>query len=253
MEQAGRLARLGAAPGGFGERLGEDPIEARVARQAEDVVDAVRLAPRHQRLAGKAAVGAQDDAHFLPLLADLRHDAGNRLDRAGAGVDVRAAQLGQQQVPAAEHIERQIAVIVIIAVKEPPLLMPEERDVGGVEIEHDLAGRARMRIQKQIDQEPLDAGLIVVDPVVLGGMPLRRVLQAVQRALPGDRRAVRTKRRQLAGERGEGRVMTQFVVVVQILVAERQGEDALPDQRLDPMFDKARVAPVEEASGRCSR
>jgi hypothetical protein len=106
-----------------------------------------------------------------------------------------------------------------------------------------------MRIQKEIDQEPLDAGLIVVDPVVLGGMPLRRVLQAVQRALPGDRRAVRTKRRQLAGEHGEGRVMTQFVVVVQILVAERQGEDALPDQRLDPMFDQARVAPVEEASG----
>ena len=42
----------------------------RVLGQAEQEIDAVVLAPRHQRLAGKARIGAQQDAHLGPALAD---------------------------------------------------------------------------------------------------------------------------------------------------------------------------------------
>jgi hypothetical protein len=44
-------------------------------------------------------------------------------------------------VPAAEDIERQVAVAVIIAVEKPALLMTMDRVVGGVEIEDDLLRR----------------------------------------------------------------------------------------------------------------
>jgi hypothetical protein len=42
------------------------------------------------------------------------NDAGDLLHRPGAGVDIGAAQLGGEQVPAAEDVERQIAVAVIV-------------------------------------------------------------------------------------------------------------------------------------------
>ena len=44
-------------------------------------------------------------------------------------------------MPAAEHIQRQIAVAVVVAVKEPAFLMAVQRVVGRVEVENDLLGR----------------------------------------------------------------------------------------------------------------
>ena len=49
--------------------------QALVAREAEDVIDAVRLAPGHQLVAGKARIGAQQDLHPRPARADLGDDA----------------------------------------------------------------------------------------------------------------------------------------------------------------------------------
>ena len=42
----------------------------------------------------------------------------------------------------AEHVERQVAVAVVIAVEEPPLLLAVQRIVGRIEIEDDLLRRA---------------------------------------------------------------------------------------------------------------
>ena len=52
---------------------------------------------------------------------------------------------------AAEDVQRQIAVAVVIAVKEAALLMAVQRIVGGVEIEGDLWRWRRMGIEKQVD------------------------------------------------------------------------------------------------------
>ena len=51
-------------------------------------------------------------------------------------------------MPAAEHIERQVAVVVVIAVEETSLLMPMQRVVGSVEVEDDLRRRRGMRVEK---------------------------------------------------------------------------------------------------------
>ena len=127
-------------------------------------VHAVLLAPRHQRLARKATVGSQQDARKRPAGADLPDDPRNLLDATRTGVDVGGAQLGRQQVAAAEHVQRQIAVAVVIAVEEASLLVPVQRVVGGVQIEDDLLRRACVRIEKEIDKDPLDRRRICSGP-----------------------------------------------------------------------------------------
>lgn len=97
--------------------------EARVAGEAEQEVHPVGLAPRHQLVAGEAAVGAEQDLHPGPAGSDLRHDPCHLLGGACAGVDVGAPQLRGQQVVATEDVQRQVAVAVVVAVEEPPLLM----------------------------------------------------------------------------------------------------------------------------------
>jgi hypothetical protein len=105
------------------ELVGDGTDQALVAREAEDVVDVIRLAPRHQLVAGKARIGAQQDADPGPAGTDLADDAGHFILGAGGRIDVRAPEFGRQQVPAAEHVQRQIAVAVVIAVEEAALLV----------------------------------------------------------------------------------------------------------------------------------
>ena len=67
---------------------GDGPDQALIARQTEDVVDAVRLAPRHQLVAGKARIGAQQDLDPRPPGTDLADDAGHFIRGAGGRIDV---------------------------------------------------------------------------------------------------------------------------------------------------------------------
>jgi hypothetical protein len=57
-------------------------------------------------------------------------------------------------MPAAEHIERQIAVAVVIAVEETLFLMPVQRVVGGVEIERNLRRRGRWTSRNRSTNNP---------------------------------------------------------------------------------------------------
>jgi len=69
-------------------------------------------------------------------------------------------------VPGAEHIERQIPVTIIITVKEPSLLMAMQGVVSRVEIENDLLSRSRVRLQEQLNEQPLNPLRIVTDFMV---------------------------------------------------------------------------------------
>ena len=122
-------------------------------------------------------------------------------------------------MPAAEHVERQVAVAVIVAVEEPPLLLAVQRVVGGVEVEDDLLRRPLVRLQEQIDEQVGERRRVVTDLVIAVIGPQRGVLQPVERALAGERRAVRPLRLELVGEQREHRVVAQLVVVVHVLVA----------------------------------
>ncbi len=43
-----------------------------------------------------------------------------------------------QHLLSAENVERQIAIVVVVAVEEPAFLLAVQRQVGGVDIEDDL-------------------------------------------------------------------------------------------------------------------
>ena len=184
-----------------------------------------------------------------PAFADLGDDPGDLLHRAGAGVDVRAPQPGGQQVVAAENVERQVAVAIVVAMEETPLLMAVDRIVRGVQVERDPRRWLGMGVQEQVDEQPLDRRGIVGDLAVavpVGG----RVLQAVQRALARQRRAGGPPGLQPAQHRPKHRIAAQVVVVGHVLVAKRDGEHALADQGRHVVDDALRRPAVVEAAGK---
>lgn len=222
-----------------------------VAGRPADIVDMICLAPGHQLLAREAGIGAQQDAHMRPVGTDCGDDVRHLLDGAGAGVDVRAAQLGGEQMAAAEDVERQVAIAAVVGVEEAALLAAVHGIVGGVEIEDDLLRRPAMRLEEEVDEERLDRRRIVGDLVVARRRGAR-ALEPVQGRLAGYRRAAETTARELAGEHRHDRIVAQRIVIVQVLVAERQPEDPLHDQRLDLVLDRRAQAPIGEAGGQAS-
>ena len=58
---------------------------------------------------------------------------------------------------AAEHVERQVAVAVVIAMEKPSLLLPVHWIVGRIEVEDDLVRRSCVRLQEHVDPKPLEA------------------------------------------------------------------------------------------------
>ena len=151
----------------------------------------------------------------------LRDD--HLLDRAGAAVDVRRPEPGRQQMPAAEHIERQIAVAVVIAVEEPALLMAMQRVLGGVEVENDLFGGFACASRKR-STNSIAAGSCAILQYFVGvsrESSSRFSVDGAQslrqaEACPPDRHQ---------------RVVTKPIVIVQVLVAERDAEHMLADER----------------------
>jgi len=51
------------------------------------------------------------------------------------------AQLRAQQTLATEDVQRQVAVAVVVAVKEPPFLMAVQQITSGIEVQSDFGGR----------------------------------------------------------------------------------------------------------------
>jgi hypothetical protein len=249
-EHARRSPRAGTETLRLGKLIDQCCLQAAIARQAKHVVDAVCLTPSHQLVVGEAAVGAENDARARPFLADPSDNARDLFDRAITARDVGTPLAGQQQVPPAEHVERQVAVLFIIAVEEPAFLLAVQRNVGVVEIQHDLARCAFMRFEEKIHQQPIDLRIVAIDLVILRRMSPRRVLQAIERALASQRLAVGPQHRvQLARQHRKRRILAQLVVIVEVFIAQRQAEDALSHQGLDLMLDIARVAPIDEAVG----
>ena len=131
-----------------------------------------------------------------------------------------------------KDVQRQVTVPVVVAVKEPPLLMPVQRIIGGIQIQDYLLRCAPMRIQIDIHPHTLDRIGLRMDLVVAAATCLLMQFQTVQRALARQRRAVTaTLRLKLPQQRAEHRVVAQTLVVVEVFIPQRHPKDALPDQR----------------------
>ena len=96
-----------------------------------------------------------------------------------------------------------------------------------------------MRLQEQVDQQILDRHRIVADLVVARRFKLAQ-LQPVERRFAGHRRAFLAPRLELARQHRHQRIVAQLVVVVEILIAERDPEHPLADQCRDLVLDQIR-------------
>ena len=142
--------------------------------------------------------------------------------------------------------------------EESPELMAVDRVVGGIEVEHDPAGRPGVGLEEEADEEILDVASAADDllvTVVLVG-PDGGQFETVERALAGEcLAAIAWSFPGLAGgvafadDGGQERVASEIVVVVEILVSQGQGVDALGDELFEGMLDESWIAMVGEAGG----
>ena len=104
-----------------------------------------------------------------------------------------------------------------------------------------------MGVEEEVHEQRLDRRAVVADPAVAVGCR-GAVLETVQRALARKRRAPAVPRLEPAERHPEHRVVAQPVVVDQVLVAERDPEHPLPDQRRHLVDHPFRRPTVGEAS-----
>ena len=121
--------------------------------------------------------------------------------------------------------------------------MAVERDVGRVQVQHDFGGRRGVRLDVEVSEQPVDGFGRVADLVIASCASHQ--LQPVQRAFAGQRRF----QFPLAAEQSQQRIRAQLLVVVQVLVAQRQPVDALRQHLPDRVLHLLLIAPVTEAGG----
>src|SRR5690554_3713497 len=188
--------------------------QALVAGEADDVIDAVAVTPVEDQWTAEAAVASEDDLHLRPRLAQPPNQQGEDGTGVVSGIQRGRTQIADQQLVATEYEQRQEDVVVVVAVEVPPELLAVHPVVGGIEVEVERL----LGWQPERADELLDHFLVDGDRPV----PIGLLLEATQRGLAGQH---------AVGIDGglQGDVVTQRLVVVEILVAQRQAKHALPN------------------------
>ena len=134
--------------------------------------------------------------------------------------------------------------------KEPPFLFPVHRIISRIKIEDNLTRWAFVSFQKKGDEKISNRHRIVTDLVVTRRLQLAQ-LQPIERRLASYWGTILAARCQLARQNGHDRIVPQLIVVVEILIPQRNPNYPLPDKRCDRVFDKLR-APLVVKAGRKS-
>ena len=148
-------------------------------------------------------------------------------------VDVRRPQIGDQQVIAAGHVQRQETVAVVITVEEAVLLLAVDGIVGGVEVEDQFLGRRRLRRDKALDQSGGHLHQVGAADAVL---------QAAQGGRGGQLGSV-VGSGVIDGGLPEG-IVTEPLVVVEIFVTASDAKNPLGQQATLRVGNEVRVAGV---------
>lgn len=101
-------------------------------------VPACALAPVEGALAAKARIPTEHDAHVGPLRSQPPYQQSEDGRCMLHPVDVAGPQVGAQQLLAAEHVPRKLAVAVVVTVNDVALLLTMQRVGGAVEVQHQL-------------------------------------------------------------------------------------------------------------------
>ena len=206
-----------------------------ILAHADDVIHVVALAPGQQQRTAEAGVAAKDDAHPRPRLAqpgDQQFQDRRRMQRR---VLLRRAQVGDQQLLAAEHVQRQEAVVVVVAAEVTPSLIAMDQIVGGVEVQHQFFRGLLERRDELLDQKVLRRHRRAAIGAVLEpaqGRTGRRRLKLIERRL-------------------QRQIVAQSVVIVEVFVTLAQTEHSLPQQLLGGVLHQPPVARIRQHFRHC--
>jgi hypothetical protein len=219
----------------------DDPAQALVASQTEDVSDMVCS---HQAI--NSSRQKPESALSTIFTSGQRWRSCATMRRTSSSEPFARILIGRpepraQQLVAGEYVLRQIAVAVVVAVEEALRLMAIQRDVGRIQIEHDLVGRRTVRFATEIHQQPVDGFSRVADLVI--PLTAAHQLQPVQSALAGQRLLQLV----LAAEHSQQRIVAQLLMIVQVFIAQRQPVDALREHLHQLVPDQQRPPSIMEA------
>ena len=125
-------------------------------------------------------------------------------------------------------------------------LVPCTRIIRGIEIEDDLLGRSFVCLRNRSTSSRLMAIRIVADLVIAARLQ-QLSSSRLSVHLPASGCTVLSPRRKLARQRRQHRIMAQLVVIVEILIAKRNPEHPLADQRHHLVLDQMPGARVMKA------
>jgi hypothetical protein len=146
-----------------------------------------------------------------------------------------------QHLLSAKDIERKIAIAVVVAVEESAFLFAVQRQVGGVDIEHNLLGGLGVGLEEHVHHEFIHRLFPECD-LLVAILYARAQFHAVQRALACQRLLQLFPSRKDA----EHRIVAQLLMVVEILIAQRQTVDSLREHLLNRMLDLVLIPAVEK-------
>ena len=87
----------------------------------------------------------------------------------------------------------------------------------------------------------------MLDPVVATGLAAGRVFQTVQRTLARQRRTAPAAAFEIAGQQGQQGVVAQLVMVIEVLVSQRDPRDPLRHQGIERVLHETGIAVVRKA------
>ena len=240
-----RVTRPASGTAGLGaahlEVVGDvvcEAVQHAIARQAEDVVDAVVLAPRHGLGPAVVAVSPEGEPGARPVPADAAHQVLEEGADLGARRRLARAQENRHRLAALHvvDVDRQEAASVVVGVEQRELLAAVHRVAGVVDVERDGRGRGGEGAAEEIDQRR-------GHPCHL--KPRGRVFQPAHGRLRAQGAAAL---RRLAHGQLEQGIGAQGVAVVGILVSTRDREHTEAQHRRERVDHQRWVAPLPDAA-----
>jgi hypothetical protein len=69
----------------------------------------------------------------------------------------------------AEHVQRKIAIVPVVSVEEAAFLLPMQRGIGRIQVQHDLFRRTPVSFQENLHEQFIHRGGRITDLVVALG------------------------------------------------------------------------------------
>ncbi len=124
-----------------------------------------------------------------------------------------------------EDVQRQVAIVAVVAVEEAPFLFAVQRRVGHVEIEDHFLRRRGVRLDERVQQQLVDA-IEVAGNLLVAVRSVGRALESVQGRLAGEclpavalALALSAQQIALARQQRQQRIRAQLIVIVEVFVA----------------------------------